>query len=37
MLAIHQGTSTEKEYLRSAEQERLLQSEWGIPNPDNFY
>jgi len=37
MLAIRQGISTEKECLRSAEQESLLQSEWGIPNPDNFY
>jgi hypothetical protein len=30
MLAIHQGISTEKECLRSAEQERLLKSERGI-------
>lgn len=37
MLAIRQGISTEKECLRRAEQERLIQSERGIHNPDNFY
>jgi hypothetical protein len=37
MLAIHRGIFTEKERLRSAEQERLLKSERGMPNPDNFY
>jgi hypothetical protein len=37
MLAIYQRISTEKECLRSAEQERILKSKRCIPNPDNFY
>jgi hypothetical protein len=37
MLAINQGISTEKECLRSAEQERLLKSERATINPDSFY